>query len=454
MSPEAIWQTVLAEMELSVSKANFTTWFRGTRILEHSEKEVVIGVPNNFTKEWFRNKYHSQMFQIIKKSIPNLIKIDYRVSTGSNVHTVAQPSSKPTKISEQSTTKTDLTKLADQNSLFNQKYTFDNFIVGNNNRLAHATSRAISEKPGEVYNPLFIYGGVGLGKTHLIHAIGNEIQKSFPKKTVLYVSCENFTNEYIQSISSGKMNDFKKKYRNVDVLLVDDIQFLSHKEGTQEEFFHTFNALHQSNRQIVITSDRVPTAIPDLEARLSSRFGWGMVADIRIPNLETRVAILQTKCEEKNYTLEPEMIEFIAQNITSNIRELEGALTRIISHCTLYKTDPSLDIIKDLLEDVTQNKTQKRVSSDQIIKTITKFFNITLDELTGKKRNKELVYPRQIAMYLLKNELSLSFPVIGRELGGKDHTTIMHGVKKIQKEVATEKNIQQDLISIKEMIYG
>ncbi len=458
MNTEEIWQTVLAEMELSVSKANFTTWFRGTRILEQTDKEVIIGIPNNFTKEWLRNKYHSQIFQIIKKAVPGLLKLDYRISTGANIHSLnptSKSDQKPAPAqSEPQPIQTDLTKINNQNTIFNPKYTFDNFVVGHNNRLAHATSIAISENPGTIHNPLFIYGGVGLGKTHLVHAIGNEIQKSFPDKSVLYVSCENFTNEFIQSIGSGKINNFKKKYRNVDVLLVDDIQFLSHKEGTQEEFFHTFNALHQNNKQIVITSDRVYSSIPDLEDRLSSRFGSGMVADVRAPNLETRVAILQNKCEEKHINLEPELMTFIAQSINTNIRELEGALTRIITHCNLYKIDPSMDTIKELLEDITSIHSSKRVSSDQIIKAIIKFFNITHEDLTGKKRTRELVYPRQIAMYLLKHELSLSFPVIGRELGGKDHTTIMHGEKKILKEAATDKHVQNDLISIKEMIYG
>ncbi|MDO8513627.1 MAG: chromosomal replication initiator protein DnaA [bacterium] len=453
MSPEEIWQTVLGEMELSISKANFTTWFRGTRILEQDDRNIVIAVPNNFSKEWLHNKYNPQISQIIKKSLPDLQKIDYRVSTGV-LHSIADTKPNENDQTPKAAHQTDLTKLNPQNSTFNAKYTFDNFVVGSNNRLAHATSVAICEKPGETYNPLFIYGGVGLGKTHLIHAIGNEIQKRHPGKTVLYVTCENFTNDFIHSISAGKTNDFKKRYRNVDVLLVDDIQFLSHKEGTQEEFFHTFNALHQTNRQIVITSDRVHTSIPDLEVRLSSRFGWGMVADVRTPNLETRLAILQTKCQEKNFTLPEEMIESVAQQITSNIRELEGALTRIITHCSLYKVAPSLDIINELLEDVLQNKNNKKVTTDQILKTITKFFNISLDELTGKKRTRELVYPRQIAMYLLKNELNLSFPAIGRELGGKDHTTIIHGAKKIKKEAASNKTVQQDIISVKEIIYG
>lgn len=350
MSPEEIWQTVLAEMELTVSKANFTTWFRGTRILENDGINVIIAVPNNFTKEWLRNKYNSQILQIIKKAVPGLEKIDYRISSSNIVTKIPQQPSH--KLSSKTLTdarivQTDLTKLT-QNAIFNQKYTFDNFIVGNNNRLAHATSLAISENPGETHNPLFIYGGVGLGKTHLVHAIGNEIKKRFPEKTILYISCENFTNEFIQSISSGKINDFKKKYRNVDVLLVDDIQFLSHKEGTQEEFFHTFNALHQNNKQIVITSDRVYSSIPDLEDRLSSRFGCGMVADVRAPNLETRLAILQTKCEEKSFILESELLEYVAQNITTNIRELEGVLTRIITHCSIYNVLPTKDILKEL----------------------------------------------------------------------------------------------------------
>jgi len=454
---QEIWQTVLGEMELSVSKANFTTWFKGTRILEITDKVVTIGVPNNFTKEWLQNKYNIQISDIIRRSIPKLKKIDYRITSPLSIKGTPQPTVKINK--EPSAEKNNLllnnSQLNNQsNVIFDQKYNFENFIVGNNNRLAHATGIAIAENPGTLYNPFFIYGGVGLGKTHLVHAIGNEIKKRCPEKKILYISCENFTNEFIQSISSGKINDFKKKYRNVDVLLVDDIQFLSRKEGTQEEFFHTFNALYQTNRQIIITSDRVHTLIPDLEDRLSSRFGWGMVADVRSPNLETRFAILKSKCLEKNFELSEEVLEYIAEQINTNIRELEGALTRVITHSTLYNKIPvTISIVQEVLSDIVY-ASHKKITSDQILKSIVKFFNISLEDLTGHKRNKELVYPRQIAMYLLKNELSLSFPLIGRELGGKDHTTIMHGVNKIKKESANQPSIQQDLISLKEILYS
>lgn len=446
MEAQEIWQAALGALEVTLSKANYTTWFKGTQIVSISDEEIIIGVPNNFTKEWLRNKYHPDILATLKKLHPPLQKIDYKVVT-------TPAHSAPLTIDPISSPKPE-TSATPALSAFNPKYTFDSFIVGNNNRLAHATSLAVAEKPGEAHNPLFIYGGVGLGKTHLIHAISNEIRRRYPNKKVLYVSCEKFTNEFIQAITAGRINDFKNIYRNVDVLLVDDIQFLSHKEGTQEEFFHTFNALHQTNRQIVITSDRVPKAIPDLEDRLSSRFGWGMVADVRPPNLETRHAILRAKCEEKKYNFEPKILDYIAQQITSNIRELEGALNLIASHHTLYNTEPSLDTIKDLLVDVVAPSRTKNINPDHILRAITKFFNIELEELLSARRNKELVYPRQITMYLLRHEINMSFPHIGRELGGKDHTTIMHGCNKIAKELAKRQDLQQDLSAIKEILYN
>ncbi len=441
MDAQEIWQAALGELEVTLSKANFTTWFKGTRILDKDDKKIIIGVPNNFTKEWLRNKYHPQILVTLKKFLPDLREIDYRiVSLPPPTLTMAAPP--PT---EEDTAPT---------TAFNPKYTFDSFVVGNNNRLAHAASIAVAEKPGETYNPLFIYGGVGLGKTHLMQAIGNEIQRRHPSKKVLCIPCEKFTNEFVGAISSGKMNQFKNTYRSIDVLLVDDIQFLSHKEGTQEEFFHTFNALHQANRQIVVTSDRIHTAIPDLEDRLSSRFGWGMVADVRPPNLETRLAILRTKCQEKKFNLEDEVLDYIARHILSNIRELEGALTRIESHCSLYNTQPSLDCVTGVLEDVINSTRTKSINQDHIFRAITKFFNISLDDLLCARRNKELVYPRQITMYLMRHEMNLSFPHIGRELGGKDHTTIMHGCNKIAKELAKNTVLQQDLTNIKEVLYN
>ncbi len=441
-----LWEKVLGELELEISKANFTTWFRGTKLLAENDGIVVIGVPNSFSKEWLENKYRRQIVMRLGKYIPNLKQIVVEIGT-----------SAPKKVSVGTVSldeiKSDKKQKQEFSSNLNPNHIFDSFVVGNNNRLAHATSQAVANKPGELYNPLFIYGGVGLGKTHLIQAIGNDIKNKFPDKKILYVSCENFTNEFIGSISTGRIKEFKKKYRNIDVFLVDDIQFLSHKEGTQEEFFHTFNALHQSNRQIVITSDRVPKAIPELEGRLSSRFGWGMVADIQPPNLETRIAILKAKANAKNIQLKDEVIQYLAQNIISNIRELEGALTKIMSYIQLYEEDLNISSVKELMKDLVDKSQKNSSTPDVIIKVVCKFFNISREELMGKKRIKDLVYPRQLTMYMLRHELNMSYPLIGREMGGKDHTTIIYGVEKITKGAARNEGIKSDLSSIRELIY-
>jgi len=436
------WQAALGELEVVLSKANFTTWFKDTFVLFLNEEEIIIGVPNAFTKEWLENKYHLQISQTLKKIHPGLKDVKYSVSSP------ALPRSAPKIV-----TKDDIPEEKIAHPTLNGKYTFETFIVGNSNRLAAATAQAVAAKPGTVYNPLFIYGGVGLGKTHLVQAIGNEIigKSSKTKKKVIYVPCERFTNEFIQAISSGKMNEFKKNYRDADVLLVDDIQFLSGKEGTQEEFFHTFNALHQINRQIVITSDRVPKAIPQLEDRLSSRFGMGMVADIQAPNLEMRQAILTSKCEEKKYSLPDEVLDYIAQNIESNIRELEGAVNRIVSYCELNNLEPSEDVAIKVLEDIIVSR-GKNLTVEKILKVSSEFFNIEIKDLLSTRRNKELVWPRQIIMYLLRHEMNLSYPKIGRELNKKDHTTAIHGVEKIEKEVARNDDLRRELTLIKEKL--
>lgn len=446
MDLNTLWEKVLGELELEISKANFTTWFRGTKIVAENDGVVVIAVPNSFSKEWLENKYRRQIVTCVSKYLPNLKQLVFEVgATTPKIQTTKTISVDSIPLKEE--------KKQEFESNLNTYNTFENFIVGNNNRLAHATSQAVASKPGELYNPLFLYGGVGLGKTHLMQAIGNSIKQSFPDKKILYVSCENFTNEFVNAISTGKIKEFKKKYRNIDVFLVDDIQFLSHKEGTQEEFFHTFNALHQSNRQIVITSDRVPKAIPELEDRLSSRFGWGMVADIQPPNFETRIAILKAKAKSKNIELSDDIIQYLAQNIVTNIRELEGALTKIMSYVQLYEENLSVAAVKDLMKDLVEKNQNTCSTPDVIIKVICKFFNIAHEDLIGKKRLKELVYPRQLAMYLLRHELNMSFPLIGRELGGKDHTTVIYGVEKIEKEAARNEGIKSDLASLRELLY-
>lgn len=447
------WQTALGELEVVLSKANFTTWFKDTFIVSIGEKELILGVPNAFTKEWLENKYHPQIFETLKKIHPSVDTIKYTVASNTTQPNLFK--SEPVIQTVDNSNKQEIepnNKNTQSCANLNPKYTFENFVIGNSNRLAAATAQAITTKPGQVYNPLFLYGGVGLGKTHLVQAIGNEILKKHPKKKIIYVSCEKFTNDFIQSISNGKISEFKKNYRDADVLLVDDIQFLSGKEGTQEEFFYTFNALHQSNRQIVITSDRVPKAIPQLEERLSSRFGWGMVADIQTPNLEMRQAILKEKSEEKNFPLPDEILLYIAENMESNIRELEGAITKISSSCQLSNLEPSLDVVAKILEDVIVAK-NKNLSVDKIIKAVSEVFSASPDDILSAKRNHQLVWPRQITMYLLRHEMNLSYPKIGQELNKKDHTTIIHGVTKVEREIGKNDTLQRELTIIKEKLY-
>lgn len=450
LNEKETWEAALGELEVVFSKANFATWFKDTFVQNISSEEIIIGVPNNFNKEWLENKYHSEIFKALKKLHPKITKINYKISS--------LPDAKPLpKINISSNEEEKKIKKSPENFLIKNElnlkphYTFDNFIIGNSNRLAVATAQAIAEKPGTEYNPLFIYGGVGLGKTHLVQAVGNEILKRNSKKKIIYVSCEKFTNDYISSISAKKTNEFKKNYRDADVLMVDDIQFMSGKEGTQEEFFHTFNTLHQANRQIIITSDKVPKAIPRLAERLSSRFGWGMVADIQPPNLEMRQAILQRKCEEKNCQIDPEILNYIAQNIESNIRELEGAINRVLSMAELNNCPATLELAIKSLEDIIRAKNQN-LTIEKVFVILTDFFNISQDDLISAKRNQELVRPRQIMMYLLRHEMNLSYPKIGQHLNKKDHTTVIYGVEKIEKEISRDEKLSHDLMLLKEKL--
>jgi len=349
MSNNQLWQAALGELELLLSKANFTTWFKNTFIAELDGRRVVIGVSNSFTKAWLESKYHESIVKALHHASNKVVEVvEYRVESPQKVSVeTKQASTAPSQVSR-------LAHQPVQQTGLDPKYSFENFVVGKGNELARAAAKAVSDKPGSVYNPLFIYGGVGLGKTHLIQAVGNEILAREPKKRALYVSSERFTNDFIQAISHGNTEKFKNFYRSVDLLLIDDIQFLSGKEGTQEEFFHTFNTLHQANKQIVITSDRSPKSISSLEARLLSRFEWGMLADIAQPDLETRIAILESKCRARGYELSSEIIQYIASAIQNNIRELEGALNRLIAYHDLNKATPTLETTKSLLNSLAQ----------------------------------------------------------------------------------------------------
>lgn len=452
MNKKQIWETVLGELEVVLSKANFTTWFKDTFVYSYDDKTVVIGVPNSFTKEWLKNKYNQQITEVLKKQLPKLESIEYKVISKNKVIEKEEKIQKITNTNSSSNENYEEAPRTD-NYQIEVKYTFDSFIVGNSNRLAYATAQAIAKQPGKKYNPFFIYGGVGLGKTHLMQAIGNEMLTRNKNKKVLYIPCEEFTNEYVMAIQNKSVDKFKKKYRNADLLLVDDIQFLSGKEGTQEEFFHTFNTLHRSGRQIILSADRRPQDLPEVASRLTSRFAWGMVADIMPPDLETRKAILTKKSNEKMLDLSRETIDYIAENIESNIRELEGALNKIKTHVEIYQKPLSTQLVTEILQENINNSRTKNISPDKIVKTVSDFFSIEKKELLGKRRYKELVYPRQIIMYLLRNELNFSFPRIGKELGGKDHTTIMHGVEKIKKQIKRDNQLQNELTLIKEKLY-
>jgi chromosomal replication initiator protein len=469
MTNEQIWQAVLGEIEVSLSRANFVTWFKDTFISSFEEGRIIICVPNAFVKKWLEEKYHknilSALENVTKQPIKEIIyKIELRRGAGTGnslpINNGMARGSEPA-TSEKSTNNSHGTETSHTNCNgttngvnqygLNPRYVFDNFIVGRGNELAHAACLAVVENPGKAYNPLFIYGGVGLGKTHLLQAIGNAVAKKTNK--ILYVTSEKFTNSYVQAVKSGKAKELKNLYRNVDLLLVDDIQFMGGKDGTQEEFFHTFNELQQNDKQIVLTSDRPPKSIPALESRLISRFESGMVADVGKPDMETKIAILEKKSLERHYPLSREILTYIAEHVQNNIRELEGALTKVIASHQFKDLTPTLKSVKEILSDYVSNIQIKSLSPKEIIEATAKFYNVTYKELVGQGRKKELVNPRQIAVFLIREELGTSYPSIGNELGGRDHTTAMHSYNKVYQEINEQGNekVKQEINSIRQL---
>lgn len=462
---EQIWQSVLAEMELTLSKANFVTWFKDTFISSFEKEAVIICVPNAFVKKWLEEKYN----KIIIKSLENITKaeinqiiykVEIRHKNGNQLPRANNESSENRVNQPQVSLPAQFPVGSNHNPApstnggygLNAKYVFENFIVGKANELAYAACKAVAANLGKSYNPLFIYGGVGLGKTHLMQAIGHEVSKHTDK--ILYTTSENFTNKYIQSIQSGKAKEFKNMYRNVDLLLVDDVQFMGGKDGTQEEFFHTFNELQQGDKQIVLTSDRPPKSIPAIEKRLISRFESGMVADIGKPDVETKVAILEKKALEKGFPLSRDVLIFIANSIQDNIRELEGALNKVIAFSQLNNTTPTPKSTKSILSDFINNIQIRSLTPKEILDAVSKFYAITQKDLIGNSRKKELVWPRQVAIYLMREDLNVSYPTIGQEIGGRDHTTAMHAYNKITQEVKENDNqkVIQDIESIRQLI--
>lgn len=454
MDYDTIWKTTLGELEVVLSKANYTTWLKGSFLADITSGKATVGVPNAFSKNWIQDKFHPQIVETLAKLTDGQVDtIEYIVAVKSGVKREIGGSPLIPNAVENSVPPVSKNSHTQQKPKLNSAYTFEHFVVGSSNRMAHAAAEGVAENPGKAYNPFFVYGGVGLGKTHLIQAIAHRVIEKDPTKRVVYITCEQFTNEFVDSLRTGKASEFKHFYREADLLLIDDIQFVAGKEATQEELFHTFNTLHQQNKQIIITSDRVPKAIPTLEERLSSRFEWGLIVDINLPDVETRTAIIQSKINERHFHIDDKMITYIAHGLTTNIREIEGALNHLMAYCDLHHAQATEEIVYTVLKQFMTNNSHASVSPAKIMKAVTQYYNISLDELLGPKRVKELVYPRQIAMHLLRTELHLSFPTIGREIGGKDHTTVMYACNKIEKELKHNEQLQQDVTTLKERLY-
>jgi chromosomal replication initiator protein len=458
MNNQEIWQAVLGEVELAISPASFTTWFRNTSILDFKESDIIISVPNGFAKEWLENKYNQVILRALKNFKENAKFVRCVVSSGSkasapkevdSVTTLPKNSLVDLRENAPSSHPGDIGQIN-----LNPRYTFENFIVGSNNELAHAACQAVSQKLGRIYNPLFIYGGVGLGKTHLLQSIGNAILSENPSRKLLYSTSERFTDDLVDRIKTKNIRDFKKPYLDVDLLIIDDIQFIAGKEKTQEEFFHIFNTLYQLNKQIVLSSDRPPKSIATLEERLRSRFEGGMIADVSRPDLETRIAILQHKAAVKDFEISNEVLNYIASNIQNNIRELEGALSRVMVSCELKQLEPTLSNVKKILSDIIHSGRKRGVNPKQIIQAVADFYDINSQELSSRSRRKDIVKPRQIAMFLMREELQTSFPGIGDQLGGRDHSTAMHAYEKIRQEIEQNENLEQDIGRIKNKIYN
>lgn len=448
---DALWQSVLGEIELSVSHANFTTWFKNTELINQTDDTVTIAVPNIFAKRQFEVKFNDQIRSILEKNGVTPRTIIYTVKTGNKKPITREVAAQP---------KPDVDTLlspvgkssqkAVSGSGLNPRYTLANFIVGSSNDLAYAACQAVAANPGTKYNPLFLYGGVGLGKTHLMQAVGNEIIRNQPDAKVIYINTETFTKDYVDSMRFKKKTS--DKYRTADVLIVDDMQFIAGKEKTQEEFFHTFNVLHQSNKQIIISSDKPPKSIPTLTERLRSRFEWGMSIDIQMPDFETRCAIVETKASLSGVELSRETIEYLASNIKTNVRELEGALNQLLAYAEMRGVTPDLSTAEGLLGNVRHSRPQ-HLTPKQIIDKTAKHFQLDTREICSAKRDKHIVVPRQIAMYLLRSELHLSFPRIANELGRKDHTTAIHSVEKIEKAVKLDYLVREQVAEIREKLY-
>ena len=434
-----LWAKTLETIKSELSEVSFNTWIKSCEPISISNNTIKISVPNSFTQDILNKRYKDLVANSIKAVCSKLYNIEFIIFSETPEKEHIEEKTKKSKA---------ITVNDEMSSTLNPKYTFDSFVIGNSNRFAHAASLAVAEAPAKAYNPLFIYGGVGLGKTHLMHAIGHYILEGNPNAKVVYVSSEKFTNELINSIKDDKKEEFRSKYRNVDVLLIDDIQFIAGKERTQEEFFHTFNALHDANKQIILSSDRPPKEIPTLEDRLRSRFEWGLIADIQVPDFETRMAILKKKADVENLNVANDVLGYIASKIKSNIRELEGALIRIIAYSSLTNREVSVDLAAEALKDIISKKQGKHITIDAIQDIVANYYNLRIEDLKSQRRTRSVAYPRQIAMYLSRKLTDMSLPKIGEEFGGRDHTTVIHAYEKISENLKTDDSLQHTIENI------
>jgi chromosomal replication initiator protein len=436
-----IWEQTLNIIKGEMSEVSFNTWIKSCEPISINDDTLKLSVPNDFTKDILEQRYKSLLVQALKIVSSKKYNIDFLLHSEFTVDEtpdIKKEDNKPSAV----------TVNDEMSATLNPKYTFDSFVIGNSNRFAHAASLAVAESPAKAYNPLFIYGGVGLGKTHLMHAIGHYILQGNPKAKVVYVSSEKFTNELINAIKDDNNEEFRNKYRKVDVLLIDDIQFIAGKERTQEEFFHTFNTLHDANKQIILSSDRPPKEIPTLEDRLRSRFEWGLIADIQPPDFETRMAILKKKADVENLSVANEVMVYIATKIKSNIRELEGALIRIVAYSSLTNREITVDLASEALKDIISNKQGTHVTVDTIQDAVSSYFNLRVEDLKSQRRTRNVAYPRQIAMYLSRKLTDMSLPKIGEEFGGRDHTTVIHAYEKISASLKTDEVLQNTVNDI------
>lgn len=449
MNPKELWKVALSQMQLTVSAANFATWFRGTQVSRVDGNLVEVGCPSPFVKSWLEERYHQQITQALSDALGKPVEVSFAVLPGLGKPSTPAPA--PLFDAAEEAEHKTLKKIAAAH--LNPRYTLQNFVVGNNNQLAYAVAQAIIASPGKVYNPFFLYGGVGVGKTHLMQSIGHELLRQHSGSNIVYTTGEAFTNEMIEAIQNRRNSGFRAKYREVDLLLIDDIQFIAGRDSTQEEFFHTFNALHGSERQVVMTSDRPPKEIAKLEERLRSRFEWGMIADIQAPDKDMRVAILSFKCRELGIELPFEVANFLAEQVLS-VRDLEGALMRIVTTAQLSSSPISLELAQKTLGVSAESPRRKAVNPKEVLDLVAEEFSLKVSDLRGARRYKEVVLPRQVSMYLLRTDFSLPLMRVAEMLGGRDHTTVMHGVEKCERMLEGSVELKDRVEAIRDRLYG